>query len=73
MTEENKFKLELMKISESLLAQSYWENLKFYRDITQGMGAEDTKVKRIGIECEVIRKEWVDYEAKVKEFIKVNS
>ncbi len=70
MTQEQQIILDSLRDNEVILSQSYWENFKYHKEISQGMGFNNPKVKRIAAECENIRRDWQICEMKIKEFLK---
>jgi hypothetical protein len=70
MTDEERMVLAELKNREMIIASNYWENFKFAKDLSQGMGGNHPKVKRMVEECDEIRKDWNAVENSIKEFLK---
>ena len=58
--------LDDLKLQESILAFSYWENWKYHRELAQGFGGKHPKTIRIGKAVEEIQKEWHKIQEKIK-------
>ena len=69
MTKEQKQTLDSLKFKESILALSYWENFKFYKEIAQSLGGSNSRVKEIHNCCEEIRRDWHECSGQIKEFL----
>lgn len=70
MTKDQKKILSSIKFQEEILALSYWENYKFYKEMAQGLGGTHPMTRRLGVEVEEIRREWQACGMKLKEFLK---
>lgn len=59
--------IDKLKISEAIIAASYWQNFNFEKEMFQCLGANNPKVKRINDCVRQIQTEWHEIQRKIKE------
>lgn len=59
--------LEDLKMSETIMAFSYWENWSHYKLMAQSIGGQHPYVKKIEREVNQIREEWNAISIRIKE------
>ena len=69
MTKEQSQILSEMHQAEGIMASNYWENFKYHKELSQGVGPHSPKARRIEAECNAIREEWHLLQNQIKNFV----
>ena len=59
--------LEELKMRETILAFSYWENWSYFKSMAQCLGGTNLQVRQIEIGVNQIREEWNAVSQRIKE------
>jgi len=58
--------LEDLRLAETIIAFSYWENWDFFKSQARSLGGQHPRVKRMEIGVNEIREEWHEIQRRIK-------